>query len=71
VCSGIYSRGEETEGDKGDDRDVSEVGSKVSSCNNLSFARTLFDSTPSFARVLKELRSFSKPIAFKSLLKDK
>ena len=43
----------------------------MSSYNNLSSARASFGSTPSLARVLRELRSFGKPIASKSSPKDK
>jgi hypothetical protein len=66
----MYSGGEETEGDKGD-KGVGEVSSEVLSYNNLSSTKTLFGSTPSFARVFRELRFFGKPIASKSLPKDK
>jgi hypothetical protein len=66
----MYGRGEGTEGDKGDKGNKG-AGSEVSSCNNLSSTKTSFDSTPNFARVLRELRSFGKPITSKSSPKDK
>jgi hypothetical protein len=70
----MYSGRKGTEGDKGDKGDVKDardISSKVSSRNNLSFIKALFGNTLSLIRVLKELRSFSKPIASKSLPKDK